>query len=131
MPRTTRSRPKLRKRVTAQIDLRGDRCTFKLFTRCIPLGDCGTIDLYWMDVSQFRNPGTETSLASFRNCVAFWQAAGKSALGGLPATYVLAECSPLLCRSKSVQNVHRDAFLDSAQVHFTSVVLTEEERQRS
>ena len=128
------SRPKLRERVTAHINLRGTRFTFKLFTRRIPLGAYGTIDYFWMDVSQFRNLATDSSSANFRNCVAFWQTAMEvSNLWDDPAqqvNYILAQCYPLVCRSKGMQKIYRDAFLNPEQTAYEPVGLPEEVRQR-
>jgi hypothetical protein len=132
--RSTVSRLKLPKRVTAHIDLRGEKFTFKLFTRRVPLGDYGIIDYFWMDVSELRNLGSEFSSANFRNCVALWKAVMKDSNlwddDDQQVNYILAQCYPLVCRSKGMQKIYRDAFLDSGQTDYNPTGLPEEVRQR-
>jgi hypothetical protein len=104
--------------LTATLHLRKQDYAFRLFTRPLRLGDYGTVQYYWMDSSQFRNPRTEASAANFRSVVGFWAAAmqEEGVWNDLDQQvhYVLAVCYALLGRCKSLQSVYRDAYLAGA-----------------
>ena len=134
MPRTKVSRTRPPECVTAKITLQGQTFPFRLYTRRLPLGDYGTIHYYWMPAPEFHSLTPKSTTANFRSCLGHWKAAMQTC--GLwedieqQVTYLLAASYPLVCRSKSLQKIYRDAFLDPTRVSYAATGLPEEARQR-
>jgi hypothetical protein len=101
--------------LNATVRLRGQDFTFKLYSRPLLLGNSATVTYYWMDSREFRNLGSDASLANFRNCVGHWiNAVHASGLGDdldQQAHFVAALCYPLVSSCKSLQEVYLDAHL--------------------
>ena len=119
----------------ATIQLRGQDYTFRLYNRPLKLGDYGMVDYYWMDSSQFRNLRSEAECSNFRSILGFWAAAmhedGVQHELDQQIHYVLAQCYPLVARSKGLQRVYRDAYLHpTATDDTTADALSEEIRDR-
>lgn len=121
-------------RLTASIDLAGQNFGFRLYTRPLRLGPDLTVQYYWMDSSLFRTIDSDASAHNFRSCVGHWWAAMQA--GGLgndleQQTYlVTAMCYPLVCRSKGMQDVYRDAFLAANLVDVGADALPDKVRRR-
>jgi len=99
----------------ARIEVSGQPFEFRLCARPLGLGVAGPVTYYWMDSRQFR---AGRGGANFRACVDHWWAAMRS--GGDDAdpytrdALILAECYPLVNRSRSIQGVYGDAHLHPA-----------------
>ncbi len=106
---------------TATVRLAGQDFSFRLYARPLHLRPFGSVQYYWMDSSLFRNFESETSSANFRNCVGHWWAAMQANGFGddleQQTHLVTAMCYPLVCRSKGMQDIYRDAFLAPNSVH--------------
>jgi hypothetical protein len=103
-------------------------------TRPLRLGEFGTVQYYWMDSSQFRNPRTEAAAANLRSVVGFWAAAmhemGLSQDADQHVHYVLAVCYALVGRCKSLQDVYHDAYLAPNSVSIDTSSLPDDVRRR-
>jgi hypothetical protein len=112
----------------------GQAFDFQLYTRPVGLGPQTVIRYYWMDVSQFRTLASPSGAANYRNCLAHWwrctQAAGRNRQIDQQVNYVLAQAYPLVCRSKSLQEVYRDAFLGPPRAGQLTPSLADEDRRR-
>jgi len=120
--------------LTASVRLAGQDFAFRLYSRHLRLAPFGTVEYYWMDSSLFRNIESEASAASFRNCVGhWWTAMQASGLGDdleQQTHLVTAMCYPLVCRSKGMQDVYRDAFLAPLSVDVGADALPDKVRRR-
>jgi hypothetical protein len=103
------------KRTTVTIERRGRRYSFDLCHRPIELGPHATIEYWWMDLTEFRNLGSNQRVANYYNCLQHWwesmQLQGENRDLDQQIHYVFAQAYPLFCRSKKVQDIYRDAFL--------------------
>jgi hypothetical protein len=89
--------------------------SFWLYARPLQLGPHGVVQYYWMDGSQFRSIKSDASAANSRNCIGHWTASMTvSGVGDdlvQQISYVLAVCFALVGQNKSLQKLHRDAYL--------------------
>lgn len=85
---------------------------FELCSRGIAFGSAGEHEYCWLDGRPFRKGERDLN---FRSCVDMWwhaiEAAGETNLFDNLRHLVLAECYPLVARSKALQEVYTDAHL--------------------
>lgn len=105
---------------TATISRGGREFPFELHYRRLRPGEFSTIQYYWMNNAHFRWLGAGSSSKNFQNCVDLWITASR--LDGMEDDPVqqshalMAQCYPLVSRSRAMQNIYRDAYLKPAQI---------------
>jgi hypothetical protein len=122
------------KQVTVTVRNFGQTFPFKLHTRPLALGSLATVQYYWMDSSQLRTLSSNASAANYFHCLAHWWASmqARALHHDLEQQihYVMAQTYPEVCRCKSLQDIYRDAFLNTKPDKERILSLPEEDRQR-
>jgi hypothetical protein len=87
-----------------------------------------------MDNSQLRTLSSDAGLTNFGSCLSHWwvsmQSIGLNHDLDQQINYVTAAAYALVCRSKSRQDVYRDAFLAPRRVKQATTSLPDEDRER-
>jgi hypothetical protein len=123
------------KQITVTIERARRRYPFALCSRLLKLGPDATIQYYWMDSTEFRNLGSKQHVSNYFNCLQHWwesiQLQGNNDDLDQQIHYVLAQAHPIFCKSKSVQDNYRDAYLHMESVpNDVAKCLPDEDRER-
>jgi hypothetical protein len=120
-------------RITANVEVLGRTFAFELCNRPVKLGDHATIQYYWMDSSQLRNCSPAFRTKNYDSCLDLWWFS-RQERGWHPEEeqihFLLANVYPLICKTKRLQHVCRDAFLESEALEQTTSSLADEDRDR-
>jgi hypothetical protein len=120
--------------LTVEVRRFGQTFPFRLCTRPLRLGTHATIQYYWADISQLRALSSEAGAANYRNCLTHWwgsmQARELNQDLDQQIHYVMAQVYPLVSRSRTLQDVYRDAFLQPRRLKDAVASLPDEDRKR-